>query len=644
MREKVITRIEPNVTIIPKLQPMTRRKRVAAYARVSTSSDEQMESIEAQRDYYSKFIAANTQWDFVGIYADEGISGTSSIRRPAFKQMVDDALAGKIDLILTKSLSRFARNTVDTLKTIRALKEKGVEVYFEKEDISTLDSKGEFLITLMSSLAQEESRSISENVAWGIRKRFADGKFSMPYKTFLGYDRGNDGTMVINIDQAEIVRLIYLLYLEGRTLGDIKRVLMGAGIKTAQGKEKWHVTVLENMLTNEKYYGAALLQKRFTYDFLTKKSKKNCGELPQYYIEDDHPPIVSKAQFDAVQERLAVKERQRCTRSPFAGKLRCGHCHQIYTRKHWHTTTTNDLVWECPQRFQGNPKCPTPHIYEPQLTEAYQMAFWCLLEENPCVVDYCRMVLKKCLPAVRYEYAIEYLTEEMPQAWAEMSYDPAMWLTLVEQVTVLTDRKLLFSFIDGHETVIAVPERTRPSPKRIPQPKPEVTDSDENDTYEENNKCMMEGATEMETTTVKKARRRLSEYEKQMIIALKLKGYGSKRIAGQLGLNHSAVKTFIHRHGDDTTYTAALGLCPCCGTPLVQTPGARAKKYCSDACRLKWWAQHQDQMDRTLYTITCTQCGRSFETPNPKRKFCGRACYAESRKNVKAPTPSSADA
>ncbi|MBE6946227.1 MAG: hypothetical protein E7459_09090 [Ruminococcaceae bacterium] len=632
MREKVITRIEPNVTVIPKLQPMPRRKRVAAYARVSTSSDEQMESIEAQRDYYSKYIAANAQWDFVGIYADEGISGTSSNRRQAFKQMVDDALAGKIDLILTKSLSRFARNTVDTLKTIRALKEKGVEVYFEKEDISTLDSKGEFLITLMSSLAQEESRSISENVAWGIRKRFADGKFSMPYKIFLGYDRGDDGTMVINADQAEIVRLIYLLYLEGRTLGDIKRVLMGAGIKTVQGKDRWHVTVLENILTNEKYYGAALLQKKFTYDFLTKKAKKNCGELPQYYIEDDHPPIVSKAQFDAVQERLAVKERQRCTRSPFAGKLRCGHCHQIYTRKHWHTTTTNDVVWECPQRFQGNPKCPTPHIYEPQLTEAYQRAFINLLEANPCVVEYCRMVLKDHLSAERYEDAIEYLTEAIPQDWAELSYDPAMWLTLVEQVTVRTDQKLLFRFIDGYETVIVVPKRTRPTHKRIPAAVPDDTASDGSKTLDDKIISMTEGVTEMEPTAVKKERRRLSEHEKQMIIVLKLKGYGSKRIAGQLGLNPSAVKTFIHRHGDDTTYTAALGLCPCCGVPLVQTPGARAKKYCSDACRLKWWAQHQDQMDRTLYTITCIQCGRSFETANPRRKFCGRSCYAESRR------------
>lgn len=566
MREKVITRIGPNVTVIPKLEPMTRRKQVAAYACVSTSSDEQMESIEAQRDYYSKYISANAQWDFVGIYADEGISGTSSKRRPAFNRMVEDALAGNVDLILTKSLSRFARNTVDTLKAIRALKEKGVEVYFEKEDISTLDSKGEFLITLMSSLAQEESRSISENVAWGIRKRFADGKFSIPYKSFLGYDRGNDGTMVINADQAEIVRLIYLLYLEGRTLGDITRVLMGAGIKTPRGKERWSVTVVENILTNEKYYGAALLQKKFTYDFLTKKAKKNCGELPQYYIEDDHAPIVSKAHFDAVQARLTIKERQRCTRTPFAGKLRCSHCHQIYTRKHWYTTTTNDPVWECPQRFQGNPKCPTPHIYEPQLTEAYQRAFMNLLDANPCVVEYCRMVLTESLPAERRECAIEYLTEAILQDWEEMSHDPAMWLTLVEQVTVRPDRKLLFRFIDGYETIIDVPERTRPSHKEILLPEPEETASGEIDISEDKNINIVEGDPEMETTAEKMERHRLSDYEKQMIIALKLKGYGSKRIAGQLGLNYSAVKTFIHRHGNDSTYTAALGLCPCCGS------------------------------------------------------------------------------
>ena len=631
MREKVVTRIEPNVTIIPKLEPMTRRKRVAAYARVSTASDEQMGSIEAQRDYYSKYIAANAQWDFVGIYADEGISGTSSKRRPAFQQMVEDALAGKIDLILTKSLSRFARNTVDTLKTIRALKAKNLEVYFEKEDISTLDSKGEFLITLMSSLAQEESRSISENVAWGKRKRFADGKFSVPYKHFLGYDRGKDGTMVINAEQAEIVRLIYLLYLEGRTLGDITRVLMGAGIKTPGGKDKWSVTVIESMLRNEKYYGAALLQKQFTYDFLTKKAKKNCGELPQYYIENDHASIVSKAHYDAAQERFAIKQRQRTTRTPFAGKLICSHCNQLYTRKCWHSTTTKDMVWECPQRFQGNPKCPTPHLYEPQLTEAYRLAFQYLLAVNHSATDQCLMALKEILPADRYMGVSEYITEVLMDEHTEATHDPAMWLTLVEQVLVCPDHRLQFQFVDGNVFTLDIPARKKPIQAEPAPPRPEEP---EITVSNEENIPVIEGVTVMEAMTEMKVRHRLSELDKRRIMELKIKGFGSKRIAAMLQLNPSAVKTFIHRHGKDPAYVLSLGLCACCGAPLVQTPGRKPKKFCSDACRMKWWAEHRDELDRTMYTNQCEYCGCSFETANAKQKYCGRACYAESRRKV----------
>lgn len=632
MREKVVTRIEPNVTIIPKLEPLVRHKRVAAYVRVSTASDEQMGSIAAQRDYYSKYIAGNTQWVFVGIYADEGLSGTSSKRRPAFQQMVEDALAGKIDLILTKSLSRFARNTVDTLKTIRALKEKNVEVYFEKEDISTLDSKGEFLITLMSSLAQEESRSISENVAWGKRKRFADGKFSMPYKHFLGYDRGADGTMVINEEQAEVIRLIYLLYLEGRTLGDITRVLQAAGIKTPTGKEKWAISVIESILRNEKYYGAALLQKKFTYDFLTKKTKKNCGELPQYYIENDHTPVVSKAHYEAAQERFAIKQRQRCTRTPFAGKLICDSCQQIYSRKSWHSTTTRDPVWECPQRFQGKPKCPTPHIYQQQLTAAYHEAFRDLLDENSCPIDICLAVLKEILPPERLLSVEEYFSAVAMREIPEMSYDPAMWLTLVDRVLVCADRRLRFEFIDGHETVVDIPARIRPNRGRTPNARPSEPDSKPSSPYQEKLITILEGATDMENTPEKKERRLLSDEEKKKIIELKMAGLGGKAIATQLQLSPNSVKTFLHRHGKDSAYIALMGMCPCCGAQLIQTPGKKPKKFCSDACRMKWWAQHPEQMDRTLYTITCTQCGRSFETANPKRKFCGRACYADNRR------------
>ena len=212
--------------------------------------------------------------------------------------MVRDALNGKIDLIVTKSVSRFARNTVDSLVTVRKLKEKSVEVYFEKENIYTLDSKGELLITIMSSLAQEESRSISENVTWGQRKRFADGKVSVAYKQFLGYEKGEDDIPRIVEKEAVIVQRIYALFMAGKTPGGIARLLTAEGIPTPAGKEQWCSSTIESILTNEKYKGAALLQKKFTVDFLLKKMKPNEGEVPQYYIEKSHEPIIDPMEFE----------------------------------------------------------------------------------------------------------------------------------------------------------------------------------------------------------------------------------------------------------------------------------------------------------------------------------------------------------
>ena len=213
----------PKVTMIPATvnslthlpKASVQKRRVAGYARVSTDSDEQFTSYEAQVDYYTRYIQSKPEWDFVRVYTDEGISGTNTKRREGFKEMIADALAGKIDLIVTKSVSRFARNTVDSLVTIRKLKENGVECYFEKEGIYTFDGKGELLITIMSSLAQEESRSISENVTWGHRKRFADGKVSFAYSRVLGLETGPDGNIVVNQDQAKIVKLIFRRFLEG---------------------------------------------------------------------------------------------------------------------------------------------------------------------------------------------------------------------------------------------------------------------------------------------------------------------------------------------------------------------------------------------------------------------------------------------
>lgn len=251
------------------------RRRTAGYARVSTDADEQFTSYEAQVDYYTRYINSHADWEFVKVYTDEGISGTDTKHRDGFNEMITDALAGKIDLIVTKSVSRFARNTVDSLTTIRKLKEKGVEVYFEKENIWTFDSKGELLLTIMSSLAQEESRSISENVTWGKRKSASDGKVYVAYSRFLGYDKGEHKCeMVINPEQAELVKRIYRDFMSGKTAFTIATELTEEGIPTPGGKTQWRPSTVNSILSNEKYKGCARLQKTYTVDFLSKTQKK----------------------------------------------------------------------------------------------------------------------------------------------------------------------------------------------------------------------------------------------------------------------------------------------------------------------------------------------------------------------------------
>jgi DNA invertase Pin-like site-specific DNA recombinase len=330
-----------NITVIPATlnlhtkTPKDRniKRKVAGYARVSTDSEEQYTSYEAQVDYYSKYIKNNPAWEYVGIYTDEGISGTNMKNREGFNQMVDDALDGKIDLIVTKSVSRFARNTVDSLSTIRKLKDAGVECYFEKENIHTFDSKGELLLTIMSSLAQEESRSLSENVTWGIRKRFADGKILLPYGNFLGYRKGEDGLPEIIPEEAELVRRIYRMFMDGESTNAIAEKFTKEKIPTPLGKKRWSIKTIESMLTNEKYKGCALLQKKFTVDFLSKKTKENEGEVPQYYVENSHPAIIEPEEWELVQIELKHRKTSKHIRrntTVLSGKIICGDCGAIY--------------------------------------------------------------------------------------------------------------------------------------------------------------------------------------------------------------------------------------------------------------------------------------------------------------------------
>ena len=413
-----------NVTIIPATisqftaMPINSKakRKVAAYARVSTELEEQQSSYEAQVSYYTEYIKSRADWEFVDIYADEGISGCNTVKRDGFRKMVEDALAGKIGLIITKSISRFARNTVDSLSTIRKLKDNGTEVYFEKENIWTFDSKGEFLISLLSSMAQEESRSISENVLWGVRKKMADGKFSLAYSSFLGYDKGDDGNRVINEEQAKIVRKIYDLFLKGLSPRMIAIRLTDDGIKTPMGKDKWNPRTVKNILENEKYKGDALLQKNYTVSFLTKEKRKNTGEVQQFYVSGCHEAIISPDTFELVQAEIARRKNEKNRYSGvsiFSSKIKCGECGNWYGAKTWHSTDKyRRTIYRCNHKYGGK-KCQTPHLTEDEIKLTFVNAFNRLFSEREELIANIEEAVNKISNTVDLETKRDDLAEHM---------------------------------------------------------------------------------------------------------------------------------------------------------------------------------------------------------------------------------------
>lgn len=466
MEDRIVTEIAP----LPK--PATFKDttkailRVAAYARVSTDHEDQQSSLAAQTEYYKKYISDHPGWQFIRVYVDDGISGLGTRHREGFNQMIEECLAGAVDLILTKSISRFARNAVDSVSTIRKLKEKGIAVYFEKENIYTMDSKGEFLLTIMSSLAQEESRSISENVTWGQRKRMADGKASLAYSRFLGYDQGKEKyEMVVNEEQAVTVRRIFFMFLQGYTAHAISKILTNEGIPTPAGCDFWYAKTIQSILQNEKYKGDALLQKDFTVDFLTKKMKKNEGELPQYYVKEDHEPIISPWLFDYVQKRL--KERgdvpgRYSGVTVLSSKLECGVCGSMYTPRPWHSTSYNNLVWQCRNRTKKGPKCPTLNVYDRLLhfiihdaarTAAFKRGV------PQMVANTVTMVIGEEREGSVQQWV---RTFQKRSAW-EMLSDENDLAVVLQRITVMPDRTLKIRWLDGKKTVYHLPEY---SPKK----------------------------------------------------------------------------------------------------------------------------------------------------------------------------------
>ena len=392
-----------NVTFIPAKHKIgnnvsgdeVTKLRVAAYCRVSTDTEEQATSYETQIDHYTAYINGHPDWTLAGVFADDGISGTNTKKRDEFNRMVDECMAGKIDMIVTKSISRFARNTLDCLKYIRQLKDKNIPVYFEKESINTMDAKGEVLITIMASLAQQESQSLSQNVKLGLQYRYQQGKVTVNCNRFLGYTKGNDGKLVIDPEQSEVVKRIYREYLEGSSMDKISAGLEADGILTGAGKEKWHTSTINKILRNEKYMGDALLQKTYTTDFLTKKRIRNNGTVPQYYVEDDHEAIIPKELFMQVQEELvrrrvvhkspSGKKRTYSCNHCFAQIIVCGDCGELYRRVHWNNHGCKSIVWRCISRLEpgsADTNCTNRTVNELLLQEVTVTAINQILTER----------------------------------------------------------------------------------------------------------------------------------------------------------------------------------------------------------------------------------------------------------------------
>ena len=380
-----------NVRIIPakKQTEISRSKyqqlRVAAYCRVSTEQEEQQNSYQVQIAYYTDLINRKKEWSLVGIFADEGISGTQTKKRTEFNRMIRMCKNKKIDLVITKSISRFARNTVDCLEYVRQLKNLGIGVIFEKENINTLTMTSEFMIALYGSFAQAESESISKNVSWGKEKAYREGKVQFQYRNLLGYRKGTDGKPEIVPEEAETIKLIYKLFLDGYSMTNIKKTLESKGILTAKGKKIWNESLISSILKNEKYVGDALLQKTFTVDCITHKIVKNHGERPMYLVTDHHAPIVDRDTYNRVQQELARRSSKRkisdktiTEQGKYSSKyalselLICGHCGTPYRRTTWSARGKKQIVWRCISRLEhGKKYCPdSPTIKEDQLHKA----------------------------------------------------------------------------------------------------------------------------------------------------------------------------------------------------------------------------------------------------------------------------------
>ena len=394
--KKMVTVLEPKRSFTVDREKY-RQRRVAAYCRVSTDDEEQLTSYNTQKRVYTDMVMANKDWELVGIYADEGISGTRADKRPEFKRMIDDCFAGKIDYIITKSVSRFARNTVDCLDHVRQLKARGIGVYFEEQNIDTLKCDSELYLVIYAGFAQSESESMSKNITWSYRKNFEDGKCIYIYKKLLGYKKGADGTPEIVPEEAVIVERIFNMFLAGMTAEGISNVLKAEKIKVPGKELNFSKKMILGILQNEKYCGDCILQKTVTVDCISKSRKKNEGEAPMYLVENSHPAIVSREVFNRVQEEIsrrkalppqskkkAVTASGKYSKYALTEVLRCGECGSRYKRVTWTSSGKKQIVWRCVSRLDyGKKYCKDSiTVKEEELQEAIVRAIRKFNEED----------------------------------------------------------------------------------------------------------------------------------------------------------------------------------------------------------------------------------------------------------------------
>ena len=405
--QRTVRQIPAIVDTASKVKKDYRPLRVAAYCRVSTQQEEQLNSYAVQVRHYTERINAELGWTLVGIFADKGITGTSVKKRDEFNKMIRKCKQGKIDMIITKSIARFSRNTVDCLQHTRLLKDLGVDVFFEEQGIHSIQPGAEFYITIYGSVAQSESENISANVRWGKAQSAKEGRVNFQYKNFLGYRRGADGKPEIVPEEAETVRLIYSRFLAGDSYTVIARMLEKSGIPSPSGKSKWSETTICSILSNERYKGDAIINKTYIKDCLSKKVCVNNGERPKYYVENNHPAIIDAATFGRAQEEIARRKAKRkvkqvgtkteqgkyCGKYALTELLLCGECGTPYRRCTWTAGGQKKIVWRCISRLDyGKKYCHnSPTVEESVLHEAIMEAVLKTAKQNADVLKTLKM-------------------------------------------------------------------------------------------------------------------------------------------------------------------------------------------------------------------------------------------------------------